>query len=220
MAVVGESGCGKSTLGSLLLRLYQPDSGSVLLDGVNIEKLDPVFLRRYIGTVSQEPILFSSSVKQNILYGVEDPDSVTQGQLEKATREANAHNFIMKFPDGYDTLVGERGIMLSGGQKQRVAIARAILKNPGILLLDEATSALDAQSEHEVKEALERIMEGRSVITIAHRLSTIKNADLIAVMAEGRVVEFGSFSELMSIENGKFYRLVQQQQTDTNVNVK
>ena len=145
---------------------------------------------------------------------------MTQGQLEKATREANAHNFIMKFPAGYETLVGERGIMLSGGQKQRVAIARAILKNPGILLLDEATSALDAQSEHEVKEALERIMEGRSVITIAHRLSTIKNADLIAVMAEGRVVEFGSFSELMSIENGKFYRLVQQQQTDTNVNVK
>ena len=217
---MGESGCGKSTLGSLLLRLYQPDSGSVLLDGVNIEKLDPVFLRRYIGTVSQEPILFSSSIKENILYGVDDPDSVTQGQLEKATREANAHSFIMKFPDGYETLVGERGIMLSGGQKQRVAIARAILKNPGILLLDEATSALDAQSEHEVKVALERIMEGRSVITIAHRLSTIKSADLIAVMAEGRVVEFGSFTELMSIENGKFYRLVQQQQTDTNVNVK
>ena len=214
---MGESGCGKSTLGSLLLRLYQPDSGSVLLDGVNIEQLDPVFLRRYIGTVSQEPILFSSSIKENILYGVEDPDSVTQEQLEKVTREANAHNFILKFPDGYDTLVGERGVMLSGGQKQRVAIARAILKDPGILLLDEATSALDAQSEHEVKVALERIMEGRSVITIAHRLSTIKNADLIAVMAEGRVVEFGSFTELMSLQNGKFYRLVQQQQTDTNV---
>ena len=214
---MGESGCGKSTLGSLLLRLYQPDSGSVLLDGVNIEALDPVFLRRYIGTVSQEPILFSSSIKENILYGVEDPDSVTQEQLEKVTREANAHNFILKFPDGYDTLVGERGVMLSGGQKQRVAIARAILKDPGILLLDEATSALDAQSEHEVKVALERIMEGRSVITIAHRLSTIKNADLIAVMAEGRVVEFGSFTELMSLQNGKFYRLVQQQQTDTNV---
>ena len=114
VAVVGESGCGKSTLGSLLLRLYQPDSGSVLLDGVNIEKLDPVFLRRYIGTVSQEPILFSNSIKENILYGVEDPDSVTQEELEKATREANAHSFIMKFPDGYDTLVGERGIMLSG----------------------------------------------------------------------------------------------------------
>ena len=214
---MGESGCGKSTLGSLLLRLYQPDSGSVLLDGVNIEALDPVFLRRYIGTVAQEPILFSSSIKENILYGVEDPDSVTQEQLEKVTREANAHNFILKFPDGYDTLVGERGVMLSGGQKQRVAIARAILKDPGILLLDEATSALDAQSEHEVKVALERIMEGRSVITIAHRLSTIKNADLIAVMAEGRVVEFGSFTELMSLQNGKFYRLVQQQQTDTNV---
>ena len=214
---MGESGCGKSTLGSLLLRLYQPDSGSVLLDGVNIEALDPVFLRRYIGTVAQEPILFSSSIRENILYGVEDPDSVTQEQLEKVTREANAHNFILKFPDGYDTLVGERGVMLSGGQKQRVAIARAILKDPGILLLDEATSALDAQSEHEVKVALERIMEGRSVITIAHRLSTIKNADLIAVMAEGRVVEFGSFTELMSLQNGKFYRLVQQQQTDTNV---
>ena len=218
VAVVGESGCGKSTLGSLLLRLYQPDQGSVTLDGEDIQSLDPAFLRRYIGTVAQEPVLFSSSIKSNILYGAEDPDSVTQEELERAAREANADQFIMKFPEGYDTLVGERGVMLSGGQKQRVAIARAILKDPGILLLDEATSALDAQSEHEVKVALERIMRGRSVITIAHRLSTIKNADLIAVMQEGRVVEFGKFNELMKNENGKFYRLVQQQQTDNSVN--
>ena len=217
VAVVGESGCGKSTLASLLLRLYQPDQGYVTLDNVDIQNLDPVFLRRYIGTVAQEPILFSSSIKNNILYGAENPDSVTQEELERAAQEANAHQFIMKFPEGYDTLVGERGVMLSGGQKQRVAIARAILKDPGILLLDEATSALDAQSEHEVKVALERIMRGRSVITIAHRLSTIKNADLIAVMAEGKVVEFGSFNELVNNKKGRFYRLVQQQQTDNNV---
>ena len=131
--------------------------------------------------------------------------------LEHAAKEANAHGFISRFPEGYDTLVGERGVMLSGGQKQRVAIARAILKNPGILLLDEATSALDAQSEHEVKEALERIMQGRSVITIAHRLSTIRNADIIAVVDQGKIVENGAYHDLLRIENGKFARLVHQQ---------
>ena len=148
-----DSGCGKSTLGSLLLRLYQPDQGHITLDGDNINDVDPSYLRRFIGTVSQEPVLFSTSIRNNIIYGAEDPDSVTQEQLETAAREANAHNFISNFPDGYDTLVGERGVMLSGerylivigrynviltsdwllsgGQKQRVAIARAIIKNPG-----------------------------------------------------------------------------------------
>ena len=211
VAVVGGSGSGKSTLGSLLLRLYDPDQGRVTIDGQDIRTLDPMHLRKFIGTVSQEPVLFSCSIKDNILYGAEDPSSVSQEELEHATREANAHGFISRFPEGYNTLVGERGVMLSGGQKQRVAIARAILKNPGIMLLDEATSALDAQSEHEVKEALERIMRGRSVITIAHRLSTIRNADIIAVVDEGRIVEYGAYHQLLGIKNGKFARLVHQQ---------
>ena len=215
VAVVGGSGSGKSTLGSLLLRLYHPDKGRVTLDGEDIQNIDPAFLRKYIGTVSQEPILFSTSIRDNIIYGAEDPALVTQEQLEQAAKEANAHGFISKFPDGYDTLVGERGVMLSGGQKQRVAIARAILKNPGILLLDEATSALDSQSEHEVKEALDRIMKGRSVITIAHRLSTIKNADLVAVVENGNIVEYGSYHQLLQLPAGKFANLVRQQ-TENN----
>ena len=210
VAVVGGSGSGKSTLGSLLLRLYDPDQGRVTLDGADIRQLDPGYLRRFVGTVSQEPVLFSSSIRDNILYGAEDPAAVTQEQLETAAREANAHGFVSRFPEGYDTLVGERGVMLSGGQKQRVAIARAILKNPGVLLLDEATSALDAQSEHEVKEALERVMRGRSVITIAHRLSTIRNADLIAVVEDGAIAEFGDYHTLL-LQNGKFATLVRQQ---------
>jgi len=216
VAVVGGSGSGKSTLGSLLLRLYEPDHGKITLDGTDIAELDPTFLRRYIGTVSQEPVLFSTSIRNNITYGADDPDSVTQEQLETAALEANAHKFISDFPDGYDTLVGERGVMLSGGQKQRVAIARAILKNPNILLLDEATSALDSQSEHEVKVALERIMKGRSVITIAHRLSTIRNADTVAVIDNGKVVEIGTYQELLGMEEGKFSGLVKQQLEDNS----
>ena len=216
VAVVGGSGSGKSTLGSLLLRLYEPHSGRITLDGVDIKELDPSFLRRYIGTVSQEPVLFSTSIRNNITYGAMDQSSVTQDQLEMAAMEANAHKFISEFPDGYDTLVGERGVMLSGGQKQRVAIARAILKNPGILLLDEATSALDSQSEHEVKIALERIMKGRSVITIAHRLSTIRNADTVAVVDGGRIAEVGTYHQLVGREGGKFSRLVKQQLEDSS----
>merc|ERR1719266_1635291 len=212
VAIVGPSGSGKSTIGSLLLRLYSPNSGSVCLDGQDIRDLDPTFLRTYIGTVSQEPVLFSSSIRDNILYGAPEPDQVSQEQLETAAREANAHGFVSRFPEGYNTLVGERGVMLSGGQKQRVAIARAILKNPGVLLLDEATSALDAQSEHEVKEALERVMRGRSVITIAHRLSTIRNADLVAVVEDGAIAEFGSYQELAWKQDGVFSKLVKQQE--------
>merc|ERR1719348_508437 len=207
VAIVGPSGSGKSTIGSLLLRLYSPNSGSVSLDGQEIGSLDPNFLRTYIGTVSQEPVLFSSSIRDNILYGAPNPEKVSQEDLERAAKEANAHNFIMAFPEGYDTLVGERGVMLSGGQKQRIAIARAIIKQPSVLLLDEATSALDTQSEHEVKVALERAMQGRTVITIAHRLSTIKSAHNILVLEGGKVIESGTFEELVLL-GGKFSQLV------------
>ncbi|KAJ9579752.1 hypothetical protein L9F63_004589, partial [Diploptera punctata] len=176
-AIVGASGSGKSTLAALLLRLYDPNNGVVSLDGHCLSHLDPLWLRRHIGTVNQEPVLFSCSIKDNILYGAPDPSAVSDNQLEAIAKEANAYDFITKdFPDGFNTLVGERGIMLSGGQKQRVAIARALIKNPRILVLDEATSALDAESEHLVQEALERVMKGRTVLTIAHRLSTIRNA--------------------------------------------
>merc|ERR1711972_303697 len=211
VAIVGPSGSGKSTIGSLLLRLYSPNSGSVSLDGQDIGSLDPNFLRTYIGTVSQEPVLFSSSIRDNILYGAPNPEKVSQEDLERAAKEANAHNFIMAFPEGYDTLVGERGVMLSGGQKQRVAIARAIIKQPGLLLLDEATSALDAESEFLVQQALDRIMIGRSVLVIAHRLSTVKNAHQVVVLEKGKVVEKGTHDELIQIEDGSYAKLVKRQ---------
>lgn len=211
VAVVGSSGSGKSTLGLLLLRLYEPDVGRICLDDVDIKSIDPSWLRTHVGTVSQEPILFSSSIRDNILYGAHDTSKVSNEQIEWAAEQANAHEFITSFPSGYSTLVGERGVMLSGGQKQRVAIARAILKNPHILLLDEATSALDAQSEYEVKEALERLMINRTVIIIAHRLSTIRNADKIAVLEKGEIMEFGAFDELIKIDGGLFKALVDRQ---------
>nr|CAD7198101.1 unnamed protein product [Timema douglasi] len=211
-AVVGASGSGKSTLASLLLRLYDPESGEVMLDGTSIRQIQVDWLRKYVGVVSQEPVLFSSSIKDNILYGASDPSQVTTEQLIAVTKEANAYNFIVNtFSEGFNTKVGERGVMLSGGQKQRVAIARALIKNPRILLLDEATSALDAESEHLVQEALERIMKGRTVLTIAHRLSTIKNADQIAVLEHGQIVEIGTYTTLMSHPNGAFRKLVQHQ---------
>ncbi|XP_074645282.1 ATP-binding cassette sub-family B member 10, mitochondrial-like [Tubulanus polymorphus] len=210
-AVVGPSGSGKSTLTSLLLRFYDPNQGCIMINGNNISNMSPSWLRRHIGTVSQEPVLFSCSVAENIAYGAFDPDSVTTEDITEAAKKANAFNFVNNFPDGFDTLVGERGLMLSGGQRQRIAIARAILRNPEILVLDEATSALDAESEYLVQEALERLMVGRTVITIAHRLSTIKNANQIAVLDNGHVVELGSYSHLMNIENGLFKKLVERQ---------
>lgn len=208
MAVVGGSGSGKSTLAALLLRLYDPDRGQIIIDNHDIKLLDLSWLRKQIGTVTQEPILFSSTIRDNISYGADNPEAVNQAEIEQAAKEANAHDFIMSFPDKYDTVVGERGIMLSGGQKQRVAIARAILKNPQILLLDEATSALDSASEFQVQEALERVMKGRSVITIAHRISTIQNSDTISVLQNGKIVEQGSYENLLQIENGHFKSLV------------
>ncbi|KAK9511846.1 hypothetical protein O3M35_000427 [Rhynocoris fuscipes] len=211
-AVVGASGSGKSTLAYLLLGLYLPTSGQVLVDGIPVHNYDFQWLRDRVGSVSQEPVLFSGTVRENILYGARRGHLVTEKELENVMKEANAYDFVHRdLPDGINTVVGERGIMLSGGQKQRIAIARALIKNPTILIMDEATSALDAESEHLVQEALERILKGRTVLTIAHRLSTIKNADQIAVLEGGKIVELGKYEELNKIENGVFRKLVRHQ---------
>ncbi|XP_057591544.1 ATP-binding cassette sub-family B member 10, mitochondrial isoform X2 [Hippopotamus amphibius kiboko] len=210
-ALVGPSGSGKSTVISLLLRLYDPNSGTVSLDGHDIRQLNPVWLRSKIGTVSQEPILFSCSIAENIAYGADDPSSVTVEQIEKVADVANAAAFIQNFPQGFNTVVGEKGILLSGGQKQRIAIARALLKNPKILLLDEATSALDAENEYLVQQALDRLMEGRTVLIIAHRLSTIKNASMVAVLDQGRITECGKHEELLSKPDGIYRKLMNKQ---------
>ncbi len=207
VALVGPSGAGKSTIAGLLTRLYDPDGGIIRIDGHNLKNLAPDDLRRKIGVVSQEPILFSCSIAENIRYG---RASATDAEVFAAARTANAHDFVEKFPEGYATLVGERGVQLSGGQKQRVAIARAVLKDPRILVLDEATSALDAESEHLVKEALERLMEGRTTLIIAHRLSTVAGADRVCVIDGGQIVQSGAHGALMGQE-GLYRRLVERQ---------
>ncbi|KFE71578.1 Lipid A export ATP-binding/permease protein MsbA [Hyalangium minutum] len=207
VAIVGPSGSGKSTIASLLGRLYDPQGGHILLDGKDLKALDPEWLRQQIGVVAQEPLLFSSSIADNIRYGRAD---ATQAEIEAAAKAANAHDFIMRFPEGYNTLVGERGVQLSGGQKQRVAIARAMLKDPRLLILDEATSALDAESEHLVKEALDRLMKGRTTLIIAHRLSTVMDADRVMVLEGGKIVQSGSHSALMG-QDGLYRRLVERQ---------
>ncbi|XP_040844000.1 ATP-binding cassette sub-family B member 10, mitochondrial isoform X4 [Ochotona curzoniae] len=210
-ALVGPSGSGKSTVVSLLLRLYDPVSGTINLDGQDIRQLNPAWLRSKIGTVSQEPILFSCSIAENIAYGADNPASVTAAQVERVAAVANAASFIQNFPQGFDTVVGEKGVLLSGGQKQRIAIARALLKNPKILLLDEATSALDAENEHLVQEALDRLMEGRTVLIIAHRLSTIKNANMVAVLDQGKIIEYGKHEELLLKPDGIYKKLMNKQ---------
>ncbi|XP_010730627.2 ATP-binding cassette sub-family B member 10, mitochondrial [Larimichthys crocea] len=211
MAVVGPSGSGKSSLVSLLLRLYDVDTGIITIDGHDIRDVNPYWLRNHIGTVSQEPVLFSCSIRDNIAYGAVDPDTVTTEDIYKAARVANAFDFIQDFPSGFDTVVGEKGVLLSGGQKQRIAIARALLKNPKILLLDEATSALDAENESLVQEALERLMEGRTVIVIAHRLSTIQNANAVAVLDQRCIAECGQPAELLGNKQGLFRKLMEKQ---------
>ncbi len=204
VAVVGPSGAGKSTLISLILRFYDPQSGTIRLDGTNIRDLDPEELRRTIAIVPQDTVIFAASAHDNIAIGKED---ATREEVIEAAKAASADNFIMSGPNGYDTELGERGIMLSGGQRQRVAIARAILKDAPVLLLDEATSALDAESEGLVQQALDRLMPGRTTIVIAHRLATVLKADRILVMNNGRVVEEGTHETLSSKKNGLYAKL-------------
>ncbi|CAO3592656.1 unnamed protein product [Absidia cylindrospora] len=203
IALCGQSGVGKSSIASLLERFYEPTHGNVYLDGHALTSLDPSSLRHHIGFINQEPILFATSILENIRYG--RPDA-TMDEVREAARQANAANFIEDFPAGYDTVVGERGASLSGGQRQRIAIARAILKDPKILILDEATSALDTQSEKLVQEALDKLMKGRTVLVIAHRLSTIRKADLIVVMGrvKGNILEKGTHDELMANQSTYF----------------
>ncbi|KAM2541701.1 hypothetical protein TB2_021235 [Malus domestica] len=206
VALVGESGSGKSTVVSLLQRFYDPDSGHITLDGIEIQKLQLKWLRQQMGLVSQEPVLFNETIRDNIAYGKEG--DATEAEIIAAAELANAHKFISSLQQGYDTIVGERGVQLSGGQKQRVAIARAIMKAPKILLLDEATSALDAESERVVQDALDRVMVDRTTVVVAHRLSTIKSADLIAVVKNGVIVEKGTHETLINVEDGIYASLV------------
>ncbi|CAN6246853.1 unnamed protein product [Urochloa humidicola] len=210
VALVGSSGSGKSTVIALLERFYDPSAGQVTLDGVDIRRLRLKWLRAQMGLVSQEPALFATSIRENILFGKED---ATEEEVIAAAKAANAHNFISQLPQGYDTQVGEHGVQMSGGQKQRIAIARAIIKSPKILLLDEATSALDTNSERVVQEAVELASTGRTTIVIAHRLSTIRNADIIVAMQFGEVKELGSHDELIANKNGLYSSLVHLQQT-------
>ncbi|MFT3913247.1 MAG: ATP-binding cassette domain-containing protein [Anaeromyxobacteraceae bacterium] len=207
VALVGPSGSGKSTIASLLSRLYNPVSGEVRLDGRPLTALDPTWVREHVGVVPQEPVLFSATIEDNVRYG---RPSATAEEVRAACRAAHADGFVSAFPDGYATKVGERGQQLSGGQRQRIAIARAVLKDPRILLLDEATSALDAESEHLVKDALAKLMKGRTTIIIAHRLSTVASADRVVVVEDGRIVESGPHAKLVA-QGGLYQRLVERQ---------
>ncbi|XP_033321351.2 mitochondrial potassium channel ATP-binding subunit [Megalopta genalis] len=208
VAIVGSSGNGKSTVAALLERLYDVDEGSITIDGKDLRTLNAGYLRgTVLGYIDQEPVLFATSVMENIRYGKHD---ATDEDVIEAAKEANAHEFIMKFPNKYETHVGERGAQLSGGQKQRIAIARALLKRPSILILDEATSALDYKSERIVQKALEDVTKGRTVLVIAHRLSTVKAADIIVVLQKGVIAEMGTHTELLK-KGGIYYNLVNEQ---------
>ncbi|CAB3398371.1 unnamed protein product [Caenorhabditis bovis] len=207
VALVGASGCGKSTIIQLLQRFYNPESGSLIIDGISIENYNITFLRQLVGVVSQEPNLFNTTIEQNIRYGRSD---LSDKEINDALKKANAYDFVNSFPKGLQTLVGDRGVQMSGGQKQRIAIARALVRNPKILLLDEATSALDAESEHVVQRALENASRGRTTIVVAHRLSTIRNADQIIVMKGGEIMEVGKHDDLLK-KKGLYHELLNAQ---------
>jgi subfamily B ATP-binding cassette protein MsbA len=212
MALVGPSGAGKSTLFDLLPRFYDPQEGGIEIDGIDIKTVSTHELRNLMGIVTQETYLFNDTVRHNVAYGMNGlPDET----LFSATRMANAHDFIEQLPDGYDTVIGNRGVMLSGGQRQRLAIARALLKNPDILIFDEATSSLDTESEVQVQEAINRLMKGRTTLVIAHRLSTITSADNIIVLDKGRIVQHGTHQTLLD-QGGLYARLYQMQFENNN----
>ncbi len=211
IALVGSSGAGKTTLSDMIPRFYDPTEGEIMLDGINLKDIKLADLRKLMGIVTQETVLFNESVKQNIAYGLED---FPEEKIYEASKAANAHNFILELPNGYDTVIGEKGTKISGGQRQRISIARAILKNPPIMILDEATSALDNESEVLVQEAIERLMSDRTTFVVAHRLSTIRNADRILVLDKGRIVQDGKHDELLSDDKGIYRRLYELQFRD------
>jgi ATP-binding cassette subfamily B protein len=207
IGLVGHSGAGKSTLINLICRFYDVDQGRVLLDGVDIRDLPSAEYRKRIGVVLQQNFLFNGSIADNIAYARPDADFE---QVMAAAKAANAHDFICRFGDGYDTMVGERGERLSGGERQRISIARAILHDPRVLILDEATASVDTETERLIQEALSRLIQGRTVFAIAHRLSTLRNASRLVVIERGKVVEIGSHDELMEME-GVYAKLVRMQ---------
>jgi ATP-binding cassette subfamily B protein len=207
IGLVGKSGAGKSTTINLLCRFHEPDAGAIKIDGIDYRELSLQDMRRQIGLVLQEPFLFNGSIAENIAYGRAD---ASFDDIVEAARAANAHDFILAKPDGYDTLVGERGAKLSGGERQRVSIARAILHDPKILILDEATSSVDVETERQMQEALGRLTAGRTTFAIAHRLATLRNATRLIVLEKGEIIETGTHAELME-KKGAFYDLVQTQ---------
>jgi len=208
IGLVGHSGAGKSTIINLISRFYDPSEGRILIDGVEMKKVKLQDLRSQMGIVLQEPFLFPGTIAENIAYGKAD---ATREQIMRAAKAANAHDFILRFPDGYDSLVGERGARLSGGERQRISIARAILHDPKVLILDEATASVDTETEKQIQEAIQRLIAGRTTFAIAHRLSTLRNADRLVVIEKGRVAEMGTHAELMEKDNGIFRKLVEMQ---------
>jgi ATP-binding cassette subfamily B protein len=205
IALLGSTGSGKSSLVNLLPRFHEYTGGRILLDGVELKDYSRAYLRRQIGIVEQEPFLFSRSIRENVTYGV--GREVSQEEVERAAKAAAIHDVIMGFPDGYNTLVGEKGVTLSGGQKQRVTIARTLLKNPRILILDDSTSSVDTETEAEIREALNELMENRTTLIIAHRIQSVMIADFILVLDKGEVIQMGTHKELVSQKDGMYRRI-------------